>query len=209
MAQEQEHFVAFYAFKLSWYLTCTCAGTFSDHFGAIHAFDAFDTLSTGFSRRPTRCPCQLRWFDTGPPNPFGLPRAPTPKGTFVRFLRLIFFQGGHVCPPGRIARFARFCATKCYYSRAYINVGTVVIAFARFFCTVCPCQPAHLIGSPNPLVSRAPQALTQKGAEQAPEFPPARAMSQNLFFSPKRGLLRIRQFRLSVIKLFLRQKGEG
>ena len=163
-------------FQVVMVLNCTCAGTFSDHFGAffaacaaIDAFDAFDTLSAGFSR--THCPCQLAGLILVRPTPFGLLRTPNPKGTFARFCatkcyssRAYVYVG-----PGGIARFARFCATKCYSSRAYINIDPGGIAFARFFARFARASPAHLIGSPNPLVSRAPQTL--KGLSRLRGFP--------------------------------------
>ena len=109
-----------------------------------------------------------------------------PKGHL--HYKMLLLQSVHVCTPWSNSFFARFCATKCYSSSAYINVGTRGIAFARVLHGLP--MPAHLIGSPNPLVSRAPQ----KGAEQAPGISPQPAHARS-------GKLECDQ------SFFLRQKG--
>ena len=114
-------------------------------------------------------------LDTGPPNPCGLPRTPNPKGTFAP--RNAILTGCIFIYGLELARFARFCATKCYSYRKKCDSSSAYQCrhWRNSFCTVLrglPMPaPAHLIGSPNPLVSRAPQTLTQKGDEQAPGIP--------------------------------------
>ena len=76
-----------------------------------------------------------------------------------------FLQGVHVCTAWTNSFFARFLRHKMLFlqglhlCRAWRN---------GIFCTglhgLPMPAPAHLIGSPNPLVSRAPQTLTQKRA---------------------------------------------
>ena len=107
--------------------------------------------------------------------------------------------------PVRIARFARFCATKCYYYSPYMYVHPGVIAFFARFCATKMLYSAYinvgtrgiafarvLHGLPNPLVSRAPK----KELSRLREFPPSlRTLDQanlsviKVFFCAKRGLL--------------------
>ena len=54
--------------------------------------------------------------------------------TVLRF-KMLLLQGLRKCRPWSNNSFARFCATKRYYSSAYVNVGTGVIALARFCAT--------------------------------------------------------------------------
>ena len=95
-------------------------------------------------------------FFNGPPNPFGLPRTPNPKGTF-----------------------ARLWATQCYSSRVYMYVRPVRIAFLHGFARFAHASSFDCF-APTRWFPEQPKI--QKGLEQAPGIPPARAMSQNLFF---------------------------
>ena len=93
---------------------------------------------------------------------------------------MLFIQGVHVC-------------TACKNSS---------------FCTVLhglPMPaPAHLVGSPNPLVSRAPQTQ-KKEMSRLREFAPSlRNVSTPFFYF---FFARSGNSNLSVIKVFLRQKG--
>ena len=92
---------------------------------------------------------------------------------------MLFFQGVHVCTA---CKNSSFC-TVLRYKMLLLQALHVCTPWSNsFFCTVLhglpTPAPAHLIGSPNPLVSRAPQTLTQKRLEQAPGIPPACAMSK-------------------------------
>ena len=89
----------------------------------------------------------------------------------------------------------RFCATKCYYSRAYIYVGPVRIAFARF-CTVCPCQPRSFDWFAQPV------GFQTKGLEQAPGIPAQPAQCLKTFFSSVFARSGSGNSNLSVIKVF-------
>ena len=103
---------------------------------------------------------------------------------------MLFLQGVHVCTAWTNSFFARFLRHKMLFlqglhlCRAWRN---------GIFCTglhgLPTPAPAHLIGSPNPLVSRAPQTLTQKGLSQAPGIPLALKNASKLFFFQQKGLL--------------------
>ena len=94
--------------------------------------------------------------------------------TVLRY-KMLLLQAVHVCTPWSNSFLHGFAPQKCYYYSAYINVGTRGIAFARVLHGLPMPAPAHLIGSPNPLVSRAPQ----KGAEQAPGISPQPAHARS------------------------------
>ena len=118
-------------------------------------------------------------------------------GTFARFCatKCYSYRVYMYVRPVRIAFFARFCATKCYYYRPYMYVHPGVIAFLHGFARVAH---ANLIGSPNPLVSRA------KELSRLREFPPSLRNALKPFFlvfSLDQGNS------ASVIKVFFAPKG--
>ena len=83
----------------------------------------------------------------------------------------------------------------------YVHPG--VIAFLHGFARFAHASPAHLIGSPNPLVSRAPQTQ-QKGLSRLREFPPS-LRNASKPFSPS-FFARSGNSNLSVIKVFFGAK---
>ena len=135
----------------------------------IDAFDAFDTLSAGFSR--THCPCQLAGLILVRPTPFGLPRTPNPKGTFVRFCatKLLFFQGVHVCTAWKNSSFRTVLRHKKLFLQGLYQYRPWRNSFCTFFFARFAhassfdwfAQPVGFPSTPNP-----------KGAEQAPGIPP-------------------------------------
>ena len=161
VAQEQEHFfvhfVAFYAFKLSW-CCCTCAGTFSDHFGAFLPHVLPLTLLTlltpcqpGFPGDPLTAHASsvglilvrpTRYWSA---QPVGLPSTPNPNpGTLARFLR----YKKCFCVVWRTKSLAIQQAWglenrgggKRSFSRTLPISLSWLFKSARF-CMVCPCQP--------------------------------------------------------------------
>ena len=109
---------------------------------------------------------------------------------------------GHLCgfaqqnaiPPGWM------CMSTCKNS-SFCTVlrNKNAILPGRIFIYVAHASPAHLIGSPNPLVSRGPQT---QGAEQGPGIPTGLRNASKPFFSQFFRSIRIRQFQLECYQSF-------
>ena len=75
---------------------------------------------------------------------------------------MLFLQGVHVCTACKNSSFCTALGNKMlFFQGLFINIDPGGIAFARFLRGLPTPAPAHLIGSPNPLVSRAPQTLKE------------------------------------------------
>ena len=112
----------------------------------------------------------------GPPNPFGLPRTPNPKGTF-----------------------ARLWATQCYSSRVYMYVRPVRIAFLHGFARFAHASSFDWF-APTRWFPEHPKP--KKGLSRLREFPqPAQCLKT--FFSSV--FARSGNSNFSVIKVFLRR----
>ena len=107
---------------------------------------------------------------------------------------MLLLQALHECTPWSNGFFARFCAIKCYSSSAY-QCRHYRNSFCTGFARFAHASPAHLIGSPNLLVSpRTPNP--KKGLSRLREFPSLRNALKP-FSSARSG-----NSNLSVIKVF-------